>query len=139
MKISENSGVRSTSFRDPYGFLSLQNSLAFPFEMSPEYAQRQMAKWAAVICDGLNGSAALSALATFLPFVDYKRPTRFSAAYFPAWVINAEVEVDVSVRGSEVPFLLLSCYITNIGFLSANIDCDLQKFVCVASVDIFFI
>ncbi|KIM39862.1 hypothetical protein M413DRAFT_446786 [Hebeloma cylindrosporum] len=69
--------------------------------MSPEYAQRQMAKWAAVICDGLNGAAALSALATFFPFVDYKLPTRFSAAYFPAWVINAEVEVDATVRGSE--------------------------------------
>jgi hypothetical protein len=74
--------------------------------MSPEYAQRQMAKWAAVICDGLNGSAALSALATFLPFVDYKHPTRFSAAYFPAWLINAEVEVNASVKGSEVPFNL---------------------------------
>lgn len=92
--------------RDPHGFLSPRNPLAFPFEMSPEYAQRQMAKWAAVICDGINGSAALSALATFFPFVDYKLPTRFSAAYFPAWVINAEVEVDVSVRGSEVPFRL---------------------------------
>jgi hypothetical protein len=91
---------------DPQGFLSPHNPLAFPFEMSPEYAQRQMAKWAAVICDGLNGSAALSALATFFPFVDYKQPTRFSAAYFPAWIINAEVEVDVSVKGSEVPFHL---------------------------------
>jgi len=81
--------------------------VAFPFEMSPEYAQRQMAKWAAVICDGINGSAVFSALATFLPFVEYKHPTRFSAAYFPAWILNAEIEADVTVRGSEVLHLAL--------------------------------
>ncbi|CAA7266853.1 unnamed protein product [Cyclocybe aegerita] len=41
-----------------------------------------------------------SSMFNFLPFVKYKLPVRFSPVYFPAWIINAEVEAEVTYQGS---------------------------------------
>ncbi|KDR76210.1 hypothetical protein GALMADRAFT_156320 [Galerina marginata CBS 339.88] len=93
---------------------------AYPFVMNPETAKRALAKWSWMF-SGRADKMLTSVLADFLPF-DYHRPTRFSAVYFPAWIINAEVEAaemtyensrqkgnaifrNTYVPGSDVPFL----------------------------------
>ena len=74
--------------------------------MTPEKAQRHMAKWGAVLTGG--DKLISSTLADFLPLSDYRRPIRFSAVYFPAWIINAELEANVTYEKSQVD-CSLSC------------------------------
>ncbi|KAF9557411.1 hypothetical protein CPC08DRAFT_49520 [Agrocybe pediades] len=66
---------------------------AFPFRMSPEQAQREMAKWGSIINDGEKFIGSL--LAPFVPFVDYQRPLRITPVYFPAWLVNAFIKAEV--------------------------------------------
>lgn len=40
-------------------------------------------------------------------FFPHIQPTKFSAAYFPAWIVNGETLVDISYKGSQVSSLSL--------------------------------
>ncbi|KAF8910642.1 hypothetical protein CPB84DRAFT_1958477 [Gymnopilus junonius] len=62
-------------------------------------AQRCMAKWAALLTG--NGKIVSSTLASFIPLSDYCRPVRISAVYFPAWIINAEVEANATYEKTQ--------------------------------------
>ncbi|KDR76211.1 hypothetical protein GALMADRAFT_247474 [Galerina marginata CBS 339.88] len=88
--------------------------------MAPETAQRIMARWGSIMTGG--GKAFTSIFASFLPFMDYERPIRFSAVYFPAWIINAEVDADVIEKDSQksVKALFRNTYIpgSNVPLLS---------------------
>ncbi|KAF8954611.1 hypothetical protein BDZ97DRAFT_1928054 [Flammula alnicola] len=49
-------------------------------------------------------SVVIDLLPSFLStpsFLEYKRPTRFSAVYFPAWILNAEIEAKVTYKGYQ--------------------------------------
>jgi hypothetical protein len=72
--------------------------------MPPEKAQRYMAKVVAPLCATQNYLAHI--WANFLPTKDSLRPLRFSAAYFPAWVVNAEIEAGITNRDTQVNYLL---------------------------------
>jgi hypothetical protein len=80
---------------------------AFPFRMTPEEAQRTMGKGAVHICHNLGLLA--SAMAIFFPSSNVLRPVRFSAAYFPAWIVNAEIEADITYRDARVTMLTSIC------------------------------
>ena len=77
---------------------------AFPFETTPEEAQRTMGKAAVHICNKLGFLA--SVMAIFFPSSNILRPVRFSAAYFPAWIVNAEIEVDMKYDDTRVTTLI---------------------------------
>lgn len=68
--------------------------------MPPDKAQRYMAKVVAPLCSTQNYLAHI--WANFLPTKNALRPLRFSAAYFPAWVVNAEIEADITNGGVQV-------------------------------------
>ena len=61
-----------------------------------------LASYAAVICDTEKLWPSICAYP--LPFLnlDFTRPTRFAAVYFPAWFITGEVEASVSYKGVQV-------------------------------------
>ncbi|KAF8969720.1 hypothetical protein BDZ97DRAFT_214933 [Flammula alnicola] len=87
---------------------TLRVLIAFPFKFSPEEAQRKMAAHAALLCFCDNATMATSVVIDLLPsflstpsFLEYKRPTRFSAVYFPAWILNAEIEAKVTYKGYQ--------------------------------------
>jgi hypothetical protein len=48
--------------------------------------------------------------ASILPFLnfDFLRPARFSAVYFPAWLVTGEVEASVTYKGIQVRSILVS-------------------------------
>ena len=67
--------------------------------MSPEMAQRDMSRAVSPLCsNGKIWAALMSALFN----KNLPRPIRFSAAYFPAWVVNAEIEADITYGDTRV-------------------------------------
>ncbi|KAG6908329.1 hypothetical protein DXG01_005240 [Tephrocybe rancida] len=88
-------GLRTYSAapQSTYPFTKLR---AFPFEISPEDAITEMAPYASSIClfKELIGSLG----ARFIPGFGFKplRPVRITPVYFPGWIIDAEVSVDVT-------------------------------------------
>lgn len=84
-------------------FSSKKNFKAFPFNLSPFEAQRFLAPLASVTCS--NFRKVWPSIGAFtLPFVnfDFLRPARFSAVYFPAWIVTGEVEASVIYKGVQV-------------------------------------
>ena len=53
-----------------------------------------------------------SSLGALVPFlnIDFLRPTRFSAVYFPAWFVTGEVEANVTYKGIQVRSIPVSEY-----------------------------
>lgn len=59
-----------------------------------------MARVVASFCSDLHILGTL--WASFSPFNNYLRPVQFSAAYFPAWIVNAEIETDITYGDARV-------------------------------------
>ena len=59
---------------------------------------------ATLICTSNFGGKWWSPLGALVPFlnVNFLRPTRFSAVYFPAWFVSGEVEANVTYKGVQV-------------------------------------
>jgi len=68
--------------------------------MSPEEAQREMAKIGSIVNDGEKFIGSL--LAPYVPFVDYQRPVRITPVYFPAWLVSAYVKAEVRYDNTKV-------------------------------------
>ena len=76
---------------------------AFPFNLGPEEAQRRVAPLAAMTCSTYR--EALLSIASFARpslNLEWFRPARFSAVYFPAWFVTGEVEASVIYKGDLV-------------------------------------
>ncbi|KAF8638265.1 hypothetical protein AX17_002287 [Amanita inopinata Kibby_2008] len=75
---------------------------AFPFGLSPADAVVQMAPYASLLLVGkqLIGSLA----ARFLPGLGFEplKPTRIAPVYFPAWIVDAELQASVSYGNEQV-------------------------------------
>jgi len=74
---------------------------AFPFQVTPEHAQRLLSPFAAVACNFRKMLPSIGAHALPIFNFDFLRPARFSAVYFPAWFVNGEVEADVTYKGIQ--------------------------------------
>ncbi|KAF8656829.1 hypothetical protein AX16_002377 [Volvariella volvacea WC 439] len=90
---------RLYSSRSPtYPFSNLR---AFPFAISPQDAIVQLGPFASVTCmfNGLLGSLG----ARFLPGFGFEplKPVRITPVYFPAWIIDAEVQASVHLSHGE--------------------------------------
>ena len=85
---------------------------AFPFRFRPDQAQKLLSPYAALACNlgkiwpSIGASIGVFSL-SFLNF-DFLRPTRFSAVYFPAWIVNGEVEASVTYKGFQVRSIPIS-------------------------------
>jgi hypothetical protein len=77
---------------------------AFPFRIHPERAKSLLSPFAAAACVNDKRKIMSSFGAFFLPFLnfDFLRPVRFSAVYFPAWIVTGEVEANVTYKGVQV-------------------------------------
>ncbi|KAF8149983.1 hypothetical protein B0H34DRAFT_731983 [Crassisporium funariophilum] len=84
----------------PYNFKKLR---AFPFRLSPEEAQAQLAPWASITCDYRPSVVFSSCVNRILPALGLNilRPIKFAPVYFPAWIINAEVEASATYKESQ--------------------------------------
>ncbi|KAH9481351.1 hypothetical protein JR316_0005876 [Psilocybe cubensis] len=92
----------STNRGTPYDAIFTNKKLrAYPFEVSPEDALRQMGGWAGAFSSTTASGLMSSVLATVVPFIDYQRPVKMTAVYFPAWIINAEIEARLTHGSSE--------------------------------------
>lgn len=67
-------------------------STAFKFESTPEEALRNMGAWAGALNSSAPSDFLHSLGSLFLPFLETKPPTRWSAVYFPVWIINLEAD-----------------------------------------------
>jgi hypothetical protein len=86
--------------------------------MPPEKAQRYMAKVVAPLSATQNYLTHI--WANFLSTKNFLRPLRFSAAYFPVWVVNAEIEADVTNGDVQVNHLLKVLILHNDFIISAR-------------------
>ena len=83
-------------------FLAHPTFEAYPFQVSPEDAQKYLSIFGSTTC---NIQKLLPSFgAHYLPFLnfDFVRPVRFSAVYFPAWFVNGEVEANITYKGAQV-------------------------------------
>ncbi|EAU85314.1 hypothetical protein CC1G_07584 [Coprinopsis cinerea okayama7 len=73
---------------------------AYPFAFNDYEAERLMAPAAAALCGKALGTSVLH---RFLPWMEleYIKPKRILPIYFPAWIIDAEVQATVRYQGSE--------------------------------------
>ncbi|KAF5331125.1 hypothetical protein D9619_005371 [Psilocybe cf. subviscida] len=102
------------------GYEDMPKLRAFPFAKTPEEAQRHMSIVGGIMLAASPGKVLKSLLAgiTESSFFPHIQPTKFSAAYFPAWIVNGETLVDISYKGSQVPSELTSrwtCYSHTVG------------------------
>ena len=75
---------------------------AIPFKIRPKHAQIILAPFAAAVTGNFREiPSSLGALVPFLN-IDFFRPARFSAVYFPAWFVTGEVEANVTYKGVQV-------------------------------------
>ncbi|PPQ68669.1 hypothetical protein CVT25_012323 [Psilocybe cyanescens] len=91
---------------------------AYPFEVSPEEALRQIGGWAGTFSSTTPSGLISSVLATTIPFLEYQRPIKMSAVYFPAWILNAELEAKLT-HGSlehDASATIRNTYIPAVGF-----------------------
>src|SRR5260221_11727990 len=73
---------------------------AFPFSVTPDEAKKAMASTASLLCNEFGFRSTF--LAALFPSFNSLQPVRFSAAYFPAWIVNAEIEVDITYGDEQV-------------------------------------
>ena len=67
-----------------------------------------MAPWAAMTCDlGKIWPSLFSHPPSFLN-LNFLRPARFSAVYFPAWFVTGEVEARITYKGFQVRSIPIS-------------------------------
>ncbi|TFK28104.1 hypothetical protein FA15DRAFT_634302 [Coprinopsis marcescibilis] len=83
---------------DPYS--SFQKLRAYPFAFDENDAKRLLAPAAAALCKENIISSTLHRLLPWLEF-KYLEPKRIVPVYFPAWIVDAEVESKVKYNGSE--------------------------------------
>lgn len=100
--LSNNSEVfRQNLLVKPHSDVEI-HILAYPFQLSPEEALVQLAPYASALClfKDLLGSLG----ARLLPGFGFKpvQPLRITPVYFPAWIVDAEVQVDVSYKDVQV-------------------------------------
>lgn len=76
--------------------------IAYPFQLSPEDAIVQLAPYASLLCLFKDFLGSLGA--RYLPGFGFEpiRPIRMTPVYFPAWIVDAEVQVDVSYEDVQV-------------------------------------
>ncbi|KAF9468108.1 hypothetical protein BDZ94DRAFT_1247203 [Collybia nuda] len=88
----------SSQLSQKYPFRQLR---AYPFQLSPEDAVVQLAPYASTLCVFKNFLGSLGA--RYLPGFGFEpiRPLRITPVYFPAWVVDAEVQVDVSYNDTQ--------------------------------------
>ncbi|TFK40334.1 hypothetical protein BDQ12DRAFT_680763 [Crucibulum laeve] len=84
----------------PSPYQSFRKLRAFPFNVTPDEAITLIAPYAAILA---RKSILSSIAARVLPGFGFQpiQPSRLSPVYFPAWVIDAEVKADVTVKDSE--------------------------------------
>ena len=82
-------------------------SIAFPFKFSPADAIVHMAPHASALFMFKGFFRSLAA--RFLPALGYHplQPTRIIPVYFPAWIIDAEMEVEFSYGNHDTQVLCL--------------------------------
>jgi len=81
---------------------------AFPFIVTPDQAKKAMAGTASLLCNEFGFPSTF--LAALFPSFNSLQPIRFSAAYFPAWIVNAEVEADITYGDERVNLYGRSLY-----------------------------
>ncbi|KAF9532606.1 hypothetical protein CPB83DRAFT_629750 [Crepidotus variabilis] len=86
--------IRTLATERPYQ--NLQKLKALPFHCNPEDAQKRMSKFLLPL---ISDDSALYSIFSSFVLDKMVRPVQFSAAYFPVWVLNAEIEVDLTHEG----------------------------------------
>jgi len=81
---------------------------AFPFSVTPDEAKTALASTASLLCSDFSFRSTF--LAALFPSFNTLQPVRFSAAYFPAWIVNAEIEADITYGDEQVTVYDLSLY-----------------------------
>ncbi|KAF8632194.1 hypothetical protein AX15_001960 [Amanita polypyramis BW_CC] len=78
-----------------------QNIRAFPFRVSPEQAITHMAPYASILSMFKHFIGSLGA--RFLPGFGFEpiRPTRIVPIYFPAWVIDGELQASITYNDAQ--------------------------------------
>ena len=87
-------------------------SIAFPFKFSPADAIAHLAPHASALFMFKGFFRSLAA--RFLPGLGYQplQPTRIIPVYFPAWIIDAELEVEFSYDNRATQVLCLPSFVT---------------------------
>ncbi|KAF9568759.1 hypothetical protein CPC08DRAFT_702353 [Agrocybe pediades] len=94
---------RKSSYSTSSGPYNAEKIRALPFIMSPDYARREMAKWAAYMMQESPSVILKHEIASMFKRsnLKYQRPPRFSAVYYPCWVVNADLEAPVGFNGKH--------------------------------------
>ncbi|KAJ6619715.1 hypothetical protein B0H10DRAFT_2024587 [Mycena sp. CBHHK59/15] len=102
---------------------------AYPFKLSTSEAIVQLAPYGSLFSPDSPGAHLSSLGARFLPFLGFQpqQPIKIVPVYFPAWLIDAEVEAKVSLstdRGTEdgvVSTVFLNSCLSSISLLSRGL------------------
>ncbi|EKM78747.1 hypothetical protein AGABI1DRAFT_114349 [Agaricus bisporus var. burnettii JB137-S8] len=83
--------------RNPY---SIRNLRAYPFEIPPGYAQHMLAPFAAFL---MRKKFIESILCWAFPNFGFTplKPVRLQPVYFPAWILDVELQGQVSIKGID--------------------------------------